>query len=300
MGGDPHAIVRTSNGGITWQQAEIDSVNLAFFPVFSIQFFNDQYGYASGGALDIAGVAWRTTNGGDKWFPIDTSDAPADPIHEIHPFDSINVLGIGGDPEFFGVQIIQTSDGGLNWEYYDLGIQGVAFDLDFRNDFEVWSPLGSQRKFVYSLDSGNTWKQISTPDSTAIYDVIFPDSLHGFAVGEEGAILQYKPPIINDIGDSLITNPEQFILYQNYPNPFNPTTNIGFLISDFGFVSLTVYDVLGNEIDILVNEELPAGYHQVEFDASSLSSGLYFYQLKFYNAGESGSSVATKKMIFLR
>lgn len=85
-----------------------------------------------------------------------------------------------------------------------------------------------------------------------------------------------------------------FTLYQNYPNPFNPTTKIGFRIADFGFVSLKVYDVLGNEIGTLINEEKSAGIYEVNFDASRLPSGLYFYTL---NAG--GFS-ETKKMILLR
>jgi hypothetical protein len=94
----------------------------------------------------------------------------------------------------------------------------------------------------------------------------------------------------------------EFILEQNYPNPFNPTTNIEFRIADFGFVSLKVYDVLGNEIATLVNEELSSGEYEVEFSATGgsessinqLSSGIYFYQLKV------GSFVQTKKMILLK
>ncbi|MEJ2507811.1 MAG: T9SS type A sorting domain-containing protein, partial [Ignavibacteriaceae bacterium] len=79
-----------------------------------------------------------------------------------------------------------------------------------------------------------------------------------------------------------------FNLYQNYPNPFNPTTKIQFTIPDVGtsfmkFVQLKVYDILGNEIATLVNEEKPAGMYEVTFDASYLSSGIYFYKL---NAGD--------------
>jgi hypothetical protein len=89
-----------------------------------------------------------------------------------------------------------------------------------------------------------------------------------------------------------------FKLEQNYPNPFNPTTNIGFRVADFGFVSLKVYDVLGNEITTLVNEELHAGEYEVEFNTSSInhhpSSGIYFYELK------AGNFIETKKMILLK
>ena len=93
--------------------------------------------------------------------------------------------------------------------------------------------------------------------------------------------------------------PEEFVLYQNYPNPFNPSTKIGFRIADFGFVSLKVYDILGNEIAVLVNEELASGEYEVEFNVAQVprpevTSGVYFYKL------ETGSFVKTKKMILLR
>jgi hypothetical protein len=95
--------------------------------------------------------------------------------------------------------------------------------------------------------------------------------------------------------------PEEYILYQNYPNPFNPTTKIKFSISDlpdgkagFRFVSLIVYDVLGNEVAILINEEKPAGEYEVEFSAEGLKSGIYFYRIQV------GDFDQTKKMILLR
>ena len=152
MGGTPHALVKTTDGGVTWTQAAIDTSTLAFFPVLSIQFYNSQYGYASGGMFDIAGVVWRTSNGGDKWYAIDPSQAPADEVHGLHIFDSIHVMGAGGDPDFgYGVGMIRTSDGGVNWMYDELSIQGNAYDLDFRNDSEVWAPLGPRRLMIYSL-----------------------------------------------------------------------------------------------------------------------------------------------------
>jgi hypothetical protein len=89
-----------------------------------------------------------------------------------------------------------------------------------------------------------------------------------------------------------------FELFQNYPNPFNPTTNIQYAISSRQFVTLKVYDVLGNEIATLVNEEKQPGIYEVEFNTSSIkhipSSGIYFYYLKAGNFAE------TKKMILLK
>ncbi len=88
--------------------------------------------------------------------------------------------------------------------------------------------------------------------------------------------------------------PLEYELKNNYPNPFNPVTNIEFRIADFEFVSLKVYDVLGNEIAILINEEKTAGEYKVKFDARNLSSGIYFYVL---NAG--GKSFS-KKMCLIK
>ena len=76
------------------------------------------------------------------------------------------------------------------------------------------------------------------------------------------------------------TNPSVFSLEQNYPNPFNPSTKIKFSIPQSSDVVLKVYDILGNEIETLVNEEKPAGKYEVEFNASDLPSGVYFYRLK--------------------
>ncbi len=96
-----------------------------------------------------------------------------------------------------------------------------------------------------------------------------------------------------------IQTPVTFELSQNYPNPFNPTTNIGFRIADQGFVTLKVYDILGNEVAILVDEYKPAGNYEVEFSVGQdsrpdIASSVYFYQLKV------GGFVETKKMILLQ
>ena len=82
-----------------------------------------------------------------------------------------------------------------------------------------------------------------------------------------------------------------FKLEQNYPNPFNPSTTINWQLPVDTFVSLKIYDVLGNEVASLVNEEKNAGSYQTEFNASNLSSGTYFYRL------ESGNFIQTRKMI---
>ena len=88
--------------------------------------------------------------------------------------------------------------------------------------------------------------------------------------------------------------PNQFELSQNFPNPFNPVTTINYQIPELSFVTLIVYDVLGNEFTTLVSEKMPAGEFEVEFNGSELTSGVYFYQLK------AGSYTATKKLVLLK
>ena len=91
-----------------------------------------------------------------------------------------------------------------------------------------------------------------------------------------------------------VTIPLEFALEQNYPNPFNPTTKIKYQLPKAGFVTLKVYDVLGEEIVTLVNEEKQTGNYEVNFDAKNLSSGIYFYKL------QAGDFVETRKMVVLR
>jgi hypothetical protein len=88
--------------------------------------------------------------------------------------------------------------------------------------------------------------------------------------------------------------PESYKLSQNYPNPFNPTTNIEFSLPKSGNVTLKVFNILGQEVAVLVNGNMSAGTYKVDFDASKLSSGLYIYQV------EAGSFTSSKKMMLLK
>jgi len=99
--------------------------------------------------------------------------------------------------------------------------------------------------------------------------------------------------VISNVDDEINT-PDNITLYQNYPNPFNPSTKIKFEIMKTGYVKLIIYDVLGNEVSTLIRDTIPAGTYEVEFGATGLTSGIYFYKL---NAGEYSQ---TKKMILLK
>ena len=114
-----------------------------------------------------------------------------------------------------------------------------------------------------------------------------------------GLHLYFETP--TGVDQELVEIIKSFQLEQNYPNPFNPITTIQWQLPESGTVTLKIYDVLGREVTILVNEELSAGEHEVNFNASRFSTGVYFYQLKVYPAnGGAGEFIQTKKMILLK
>ncbi|MCZ7615371.1 MAG: T9SS type A sorting domain-containing protein [Ignavibacteriaceae bacterium] len=99
------------------------------------------------------------------------------------------------------------------------------------------------------------------------------------------------PPILNVEEENLLSFYE---LAQNFPNPFNPTTKIKYQLPEPVFVTIKVYDVLGNEIETLVNEERDAGSYKIDFNGLELTSGIYYYRIT------AGNFSQTKKMILLK
>ena len=145
----------------------------------------------------------------------------------------------------------------------------------------------------------------TAPDSIVV-DTIYSvaNSVNGDGNPQEGDDWNFGANFPVVVIDNPVTvddeiSPVQFSLSQNYPNPFNPSTTIKFSIPfvETGHdpsLQLIVYDILGNEVATLVNEDKPVGSYRVEFDGSNLPSGIYFYQLR------AGNFVETKKMILLK
>lgn len=136
-------------------------------------------------------------------------------------------------------------------------------------------------------------------DSNGVYiEDFIPNGLGGLITPNAVVIGEVNPSSVS--GDENFTNLNNFVLEQNYPNPFNPVTSIEYVVASIEFVSLKVYDVLGNEVVTLVNEEKQPGVYKVEFSIVgtsrdlSLTSGIYFYQLK------AGSFIQTNKMVYLK
>ena len=113
---------------------------------------------------------------------------------------------------------------------------------------------------------------------------------HGDAYGSPLLVLSGAVASVEDE----MQLPTEFQLYQNYPNPFNPITKIKYSIPTSSLVILKIYDILGREIEILINEEKPSGDYEVEFDGGEITSGIYFYRI------QAGDYVETKKMVLMK
>jgi len=166
-------------------------------------------------------------------------------------------------------------------------LNNLGFEIERKSENEEWRTIGF-------IDGKGT--------TTEIQNYYFTDDL----IGVNDSKLYYRLKQVDldgtfeysEIVEVEIDIPVEFSLEQNYPNPFNPSTTIRFTILELRFTILKVYDVLGNEIATLVNEEKPAGSYEVEFNQASgirdPASGIYFYQLR------SGSFIQTKKMLMLK
>lgn len=167
--------------------------------------------------------------------------------------------------------------------------------------------------YAYSIDAGNTWVNTRLSDSSFAYISIGSEVRNGEYIGIDAYMNKIIPVWCDDrrgtpdqeifasnisilTGIKPVSNiiPKTFTLSQNYPNPFNPVTNIDYTVPNNSFVNLKVYDVLGNETAVLVNKIMKAGNYSVTFDASALSTGIYFYTLR------SEGFIQTKKMMLLK
>lgn len=131
------------------------------------------------------------------------------------------------------------------------------------------------------------------PDSVTLQFQIISNSVTDPGIGSFALIDQLSFSQTTSV-EQTDQNPVEFSLQQNYPNPFNPITTIEYSVPSASVVQLKIYDILGNEVAELVNEEQANGTYRAEFEATNLSSGTYFYQIR------TGSFVETKKMLLLK
>jgi hypothetical protein len=165
---------------------------------------------------------------------------------------------------------------------------GTGFDISTIKYSSSGDVLWTSRYYITG-DRDETAGNVTADETGNVYVV---GTGMGLFSGNDIVTIKYSQPIgIEPISSEV---PASFELGQNYPNPFNPKTNFGLRIADFGFVSVKIFDITGKEVATLVNEELNAGTYNVDFDASHLSSGTYFYRM---TAGEFKN---VKKMVVVK
>jgi hypothetical protein len=122
-------------------------------------------------------------------------------------------------------------------------------------------------------------------------DKIFTDGKYSYRLKQIDYLGNYE---YSDVIEIELRTFNSYLLEQNYPNPFNPTTTIGLGVQEKSNVKITILNAIGEEVAIVLNEQIEAGYHTVEFHADNMPSGVYFYQLK------AGSYFEIKKMLLLK
>ena len=130
MSGSDGTIVYTTDGGVQWTNAQLDTTQFTQFPVIDLKFADRKNGYASGGFFDLAGVIWQTSDSGLTWS---AKGIGPEPIQRLVVRDTNNVIGVGGDFEY-GASVVTTNDGGQTWEYRSLWhCHGHFFSHKFGN-----------------------------------------------------------------------------------------------------------------------------------------------------------------------
>jgi hypothetical protein len=262
-------------------------------------------------------------------FNVDTEDIDWDG-YTMYPFDGAGLIRLE-NPSQSGVNTTQyvieykkggAGEGGQPWAGFFYHTDG-PFDITDESVFrlKVWSPRSGinallkleMREFsdvttgdlLIPIETANQWVQLewdlSGVDQNTPYDkVVIIMDLEGGAgdAGDNHTWYLDDFEFISQTSTSTERNnneiPSTINLGQNYPNPFNPTTNITFGLPQSGFATLEVFNMIGQSIAVLVNENLSAGQHTVSFDASNLSSGVYVYRLKV------GNEVVSRQMTLVK
>ncbi|MGD8306109.1 MAG: T9SS type A sorting domain-containing protein [Ignavibacteria bacterium] len=317
-GGDNEIIWYRNTGGssIVWEKNVVDNQFTGARSVVSFDINEDGYNDLIGAALSVNQISiwfnsgtnpvqWNkqvvdNTFGGAHWVQISDLDGDQDP-------DIIGAGAIpgsiawwrndGGDPIQWSKQTISNSFSGA--------LSVDAADLDLDDDMDVFGAATNAYRVNWWENNGNTPIQWYTNSILNGYTGAWP--VFGVDLDEDGDIdiltaadagnrvtWLENTTITTSVIDKSSQVPNKFFLFQNYPNPFNPQTNINFSVPEISFVSLKVFDVLGNEIAVLINEEKQAGTYEVELNAIELTSGIYFYHFKAGNFSD------TKKMVIMK
>jgi hypothetical protein len=278
---------KTIDGGKTWERLNLNTVHYAVHCDFALNENLIWLGCLQGEILN-------TIDGGNSWREIKLDGYS--PI--IHFINENNGWALASD------KLYKTSNSGQDWQLiYTHGDPHLGM-IKFVNE-----KFGCMAGFRYNLitsksygqlyitnNGGETWVPQITQTISGICSICFVDSAFGLAVGYDGTILKWDTGTtsIKDNTNRVGHLPSKFILYQNYPNPFNPSTTIKYYLYKSSNVQLSIYNLSGQKIEILVDEFQTSGEHKIYWQPKGLSSGIYFYK---YQADE---FTETKKLILLK
>ncbi len=280
-------ILRTTDGGTNWTTQTSGVPNW----MLAVSFVNENVG-----TIAVAnGIILRTDDGGQNW--VIQNSITSNMLYGISCPD-VNTATIVGD----GGTIIRTTDAGLPVELtsFTASVNVNKVILNWNTATETNNSGFDVERSQRSEVGNQSWQKIGfvagngTTTQPEIYSFIDKDVSNGSYVYRlkqidfDGSYKYSKEVEVS------VNVPSQFSLSQNYPNPFNPTTTIDYSIPKDGNVSLTVYNILGQQVVSLVNGNMKSGQHQVTFDASRFASGVYYYRL------ESNNHVMVKKMMLMK
>lgn len=236
---------------------------------------------------------FKSTNGGVNWIDVHTNASSSEvPSMTNTVFDKDLVYAT----EWPGSTIYKSTNNGDNFTVsHSTGFSGWGSDI-CREDPTLMVTGSWGASATMSINGGSNWTNISNGLSGHGGGILIPD--RGYIIAHQGSNvykLNVSYSVITSVSENVIAGvPNEFNLSQNYPNPFNPSTTIRFDVPKSGNVSLKVYNELGKEVNSLVNSYRNAGSYEINFDASTLSSGIYFYKI------ESNGFAATKKMLLIK
>ena len=251
-------------------------------------------------AIDGSGNKWIGTYDGGlakfdgtTWTVYTTSNSGL-PNNEV-----ISIAIDGSGNKWIGTSGGLAKFDGTTWTVYNTSNSGLP-----NNNVNSIAIDGSGNKWIGTSGGlakfdGTTWTVYNTSNSGLPYNNVNSIAIDGSGnkwIGTYGGGLAvYKEGGVTSVKEIPNKNiPEAFTLFQNYPNPFNPSTNISFSLPAKSFVSLKVYDLLGREVATLAAQEMSAGNHALQWNASKMPSGVYFYRLK------AGTFTQSKKLVLLK
>lgn len=287
-------ITHSTDGGNSWglQQSGTDQFLWRVSAVSAI------YAYAVGGNYGgQGGVIVKTSDGGTSWHSLTLpSNAGLLGVSFVDP-ETGTAVGSSGT-------IMHTTDGGASWTIQPSGTSNLLFGVSF-SDAMTGTVVGSGGVILRTTNSGDSWISQNSNSTNNILSVSFANSMVGIAVGGSMTL----PVILSttDGGENWIdrsnaplgilndkVSPAEFRLEQNFPNPFNPSTSIQYSVPSTQWVSINIFNSIGEQIETLVSGMVTKGVHEIIFNSKNLSSGVYFYRI------EAKSSSLTKKLVILK